>query len=480
MAEEPAPFVNRDDEIELVSKAMHAVAGGQPVNAPIFHFYSVPLTGCTALLRHLATRDWSEVPNLSRCYTALVRCDTLEPTEPLRTIAESIHQQFQEQEIAFSERTGARSPEQDLAALRARVLDIAGQSGSVPLLLFDAADRLNAETFAALEAGLIAPLVEAEAAVIVVSGRKERPVWSQIATRRRMSKHELSSFNKGDTKRQLWSLGITTASPEEVYRITRGHPYANQVLGRAGHNLADKDWLRGELQRIEEQLLRDVPDTDCRQALRLLSILFPGFGSGTPRPPRQNGGLHLLSIPLPGFGPGTARVFLENFDMDWDRLARDCYFPPCILDLAQEPRFAISPSVRAVMAERFYLDEPDRYCWAHQCAANIYTKYARNLRDAKVADHLLAMVYHRVQAQRHRLTSMIRNTLADDIWNNAIQMLYQAHRGTAGRTQIMDVYDQLRHLLKEEEFWQDEFPQGMEIGRSLAQHIKSILYSSEA
>ena len=275
---QPDQFVGREDDLKQVDEKVRQACRGEPIVCPIVHFHCIPRAGKTWLLNHLAhryTREPLPASNAKDVIVVFVDCaDLVDASDIRRRLLEACMAPFMAKVTQWrSQLEGITSMEGFAASLRA-----CGR-GFVPLFLLDAADTLDVDDFAWLEASLFEPLVCADQAIIVVAGHANMPLWQRPETRRRRYDRALRAFNVDETA-ELRRNRHFAGTVEELYRYAQGHPYLTQLLAETTGPLDDAR-VNEIIQHVETELLRDI-SVERHGVVRILAVLRQ-FDLGTSR-----------------------------------------------------------------------------------------------------------------------------------------------------------------------------------------------------
>jgi len=297
---DPDRFADRREELTRFDRKVDEGLSGHPITQPVAHIWGIRGVGKSWLLRHLQTRYGASQEKQKDTLCALADFSTLRFTlwEPLSVaglleqLVEAIEEQVDgraaaELGVFYSELDAVREDQdRDPAELAHRFVALVNLLSEefVPLLLFDAVEKLDEDDFFWLESRLIEPLARTDRAIVVVAGRKEIPRWRELGVRRRLDVLELQPFQREGTLEQLEKRGCGHLV-DVIYSLSFGHPYANQVMGTALAQLAkveeiDRDFertYRAEvlklLEQVEGELLRGIWSETHQDILRMLSTL---------------------------------------------------------------------------------------------------------------------------------------------------------------------------------------------------------------
>ena len=347
-------FVDREEELALIDERVKRACRGEPVNEPIVHFHCVPRAGKTWLLNHLAywyTREPLPTASARKVIVVFVDCaDLVDASDVRRRLLEACMAPFMAKATEWrSQLEGVTSIEGFTASLRA----CGGEF--VPLFLIDAADALNADDFAWLEASLFEPLVCADQAVIVVAGHASMPLWKRPETQRRRRDQPLRAFNADETaelKRKRHFAGTV----EELYWHAQGHPYLTQLLAETTGPLDDAR-VSEVIQHVETELLRDIP-VERHGVVRILVVLRQFF-LDTLR-------AFLSEMMGADYTERSDAFFLGSF------LQEKLHDPDWFIRVSQSVVYRPTQVVRGVLLQRLRLLDPDLYRQGHLVALKVY------------------------------------------------------------------------------------------------------------
>jgi hypothetical protein len=374
----PEEFVNREEEIDLIWHKVGQACSGGVVDRPIVHFHSAPRTGKTWLLSHLAhlyAHPPCSAASTHKAVAVIVDCDAVARAADVRTaLFQACRRKWQaEMEDSRYRRLGTA---QDLPALAKALCALLPER--VPLLLFDAADALDADDFDWLEGHFLDPLARTDRTVIVVSGTSDVPHWRRFETRRRIHYRPLRAFNADETAEQMRKAGLA-APGIEVHRLSGGHPYASRLLAEARWPPED-DRVAALLQPVEAELLRNV-SPELRDGVRVLAVIRRFIHIASLR--------FFLSRLVPAAWEERSDAFYLHF---LRRLQRDQ------LLRGGPDQYAFVPVVRRVLLQRLRLADPKMYRESHQVAIELYEGWMKAY-PQDCGRFVLEVIYHYVASR---------------------------------------------------------------------------------
>lgn len=304
---DPGLFVDRELELRQIHRKVEEGLAGYPITQPVIHIWGLRGIGKSWLLSHIrAIHAFAPGKRIGKDGSLSVLIDfaalplTLWEPGTIADLFAAVVEQIKAQLGSITHRADRHLElfQGELAAFRASggirgVTQLADQLAAlinhlsatlVPLLLFDATDRLEPEDFFWLESHLIEPVVRNDQVIVVVSGRKEIPRWLEFGVRQRLVIWELREFDREGARQQLAKRGHERLS-DVVYGFSFGHPYASQVSGDRLHQLAGDQPLDAQflhlhaddiaelVGQIEAHLLDEVKSDRLREALRILSVM---------------------------------------------------------------------------------------------------------------------------------------------------------------------------------------------------------------
>lgn len=393
----PELFVNREQELEIVERAIHAARAGLHVAAPVINYWGVMGIGKTWILEHLRDRyqikpdDYTIInepyvlPVLNRQNPPKGDTVTTIP-EITRTFSIQIQQQLkraaspdQAAQIKDTENSG------DLKNLAAFLLRISGRR-FIPLILIDDSQDISTADWEKIEEDLIEPLVTSTRAIIVVAGRRQVPRWRKFEVRRRLLQPEQSRvrpFNREGVQKQFESLGKPQAA-ELLYPFTAGTPYlVNSVAKELPAQQIPQRWLDEHrstlfniLQQYENRLRLEVP-VELNKMLEAVSFLR-------------------------FYRVDALRSMLSSLDAK-QGLYPDTYYLKALRELDQQTEvvwwdreqraYITSETVRQVITRRIQLQQPGLYERRHLAAIDLYWKWA-NEYPWTSEDFLIEIIFH--------------------------------------------------------------------------------------
>jgi hypothetical protein len=394
---DPERFADREYELRQIGRKVEEGLACYPITQSVIHVWGLRGVGKSWLLSHLKdTYAFVSGRKMEKNGTFSILVDFSRSPftlwEPLTIVA--VFTEIADQ-IKQQLRTVAHRANQRIEAFEA-ALDVCHASGSifelthlaeqlaalinhlsatlVPLLLFDATERLRPDDFFWLESHLIEPIVRHDQVIVIIAGRKEIPRWLEFGVRQRMTVWELREFDREGTRRQLELAKQEHEHLSDlVYSLSFGHPYANQMLaGRlrqlAGEQSISETFVQDHskaiaaiLGEVEDRLLSEVESDKLREILRVLSVLRK-FNIESAR--------HMLSFCS---GAPYRRLSDASFLKLFEELERTT-----LAWWNKEQRgYAVAPALRRIMDLRSRKQDAEEYTKRHDQAYGLYAAWMR-------------------------------------------------------------------------------------------------------
>ncbi len=385
---DPALFVNRERELELVARRVNlARAGG--LSDSIVNFWGIRGAGKSWLMRHVQRqyRFQSAAPGglarqpFSLLFPFAPTGDAVTGPALAADVAVHLAREMQTQlaQVLPDEERGilqSAAGRQELTLVVQVIRSLLTQL--IPVILLDNCELLNDEQWQHIENALIEPLVITNRVLFIVSGRERITAWHRFETRRRVKRSQetmLQPFDKQTAMKQLERGGYRIpVGLETFYAYTAGSPL---LLDKFAHEIAG--WkLTAKNERAEyEALSRHQQDLLALLQLSESDILG-----------RATNWLPLLNVlsPLRFFRIEAVRYMMQEVDPSEHP---DLHYLGMLRDLDREADFVwwdrerrayvTSPIVRRVMNRRHCLDEArrDRYVAQHRRAWSMYHQWIK-------------------------------------------------------------------------------------------------------
>jgi hypothetical protein len=388
-------FVGRGHELDGIKRKVEAGLGGFLITQPVVNIWGGPGIGKSWLLAHLQEeyrfdprQKTNQRTEKDKTFSVLVdfRKSPFTLWEPssitgvfggiadqikgqLGDAAGRVNRQFEAFEAALADFRASSKIYEDIADMAEQLAGLIDHLGStlVPVLLFDAVERLGMDHWLWLESHLIEPIVRNDQAIMILASRREIPRWLEFSVRQRKDEWELREFGRQETRRQLElaKLGCGHIS-DLVHFLSSGHPYANELLAQRLQPLAPGQQAhRGEAAdifgEIEDRLLSEVKSDWMKEALRDLSPLRQ-FNLESMRElldPKKYGTLEFTDAYL-------HRMLCKLTDNTnlvwWDKERRG---------------YVVAPGLRRIMDTRNRLKNPEEYYRRHQQASELYASWMK-------------------------------------------------------------------------------------------------------
>jgi hypothetical protein len=420
---DPALFVNRERELELVARRMNlARAGGLSDN--IVNFWGIRGTGKSWLMRHVE-RQYRFQASMSGSFARQPFSllfpfgDATGPallaqlaTHFAREMLSQLAQALPDEERGMLQSAADRG---DLTLLVQAVRILLTQF--VPVILLDNSELLSDEDWQHIEQGFIEPLVITNRVLFVISGRDRITDWHRFETRRRVKRSQetmLQPFDKQTALIQIERGGYQMPiGLETFYAYTAGSPL---LLDKFAHEIAGWKVTAKNNRAQYEALGRHQRDLLALLHLSELDIIG-----------RATNWLPLLNVlsPLRFFRLEAVRYMMQEVDPTEHP---DTYYLGMLRDLDRNADFiwwdrerrayVASPIVRRVMNRRHCLDESrrERYVGQHRRAFGMYRQWIKQF-PRTCEDYLselwfhLASIHLAIQDQA-QLQQSIQSTLA--------------------------------------------------------------------
>ncbi len=420
---DPARFVNRERELELVARRVNLTrAGGLSDN--IINFWGIRGTGKSWLMRHIQRQyrfQQSAPGGFARQPFSLLypfgdvaglalpaHLATYLAGEMLAQLAQALP----DEEMGMLQTAATQG---DIALLVQAIRSLLTQF--VPLILLDNCELLSDEEWQQIEQALIEPLVITNRVLFIVSGRERITAWRRFETRRRVKRSQetlLQPFDKQTALKQIEHGGYRIpVGLETFYAYTAGSPL---LLDKFAHEIAGWKLTAGGERAQFEALARHQKDLLALLHLSELDILG-----------RATDWLPLLNVlsPLRFFRLEAVRYMMQDVDpiehpdLHYLEMLRDLDRHADFVWWDRERRaYVASPIVRRVMNRRHCLDESrrDRYVAQHRRAFAMYRQWIRQF-PRTCEEYLselwfhLASIHLAIQDQA-QLQQSIQSTLA--------------------------------------------------------------------
>ena len=256
-------FVNREDEIELVMKQVHALLRGDRPDARTIIFTGERGTGKSWLLAHLQKVKL----DLSDVRTFKFNLQEYADRDPILAVADILKR--------LDAAIGKRNTKLGitLADMSRNLMQDVRQSldKQVLVLLVDHVYESDWKLLAVLEDYLLGPLAVESRVLIVMAGRGRGYPWKTPELRLKADFVDLEPFPDVATTEKQLECQQKQSLPRaaEIHDLSGGNPLANFLLGA-------QDDLAVALNQVVEGMLDTVPDEHrgrVREHLEALSVL---------------------------------------------------------------------------------------------------------------------------------------------------------------------------------------------------------------
>jgi hypothetical protein len=434
----PDLFVNREQEIETVNRALQNIARGggdaEQVRTIVFRGERGLGKSWLALHLHRSVLKDEALPNY-RIVSLFVRLAPLPEgltvdkqewhitDDDASRIAKGDERHYElllQKLVAWvAEQLGIvrapYAPVRDLSAWLAQ--DVKQKLESEPhlviCLILDSVFETNWSFLDQLERYLLAAFAALPRVLIVMTGRGRPYLWKSPYLRTEREDQSLTPFSVGQVAEQIrrslsnapdLSPAVAGLSNEALKRLARrvidlggGYPLTNELLAsafvrQALDRMAGDESLEQALDRetIDARVLEDVADRllevvpgDRRHRLdeifNALCVLKDGF--------RENEMPYLLAA-LRHTQPEGAEYTIAAMRVLRDRLLETS------LVRWQDKRYVLDEAVRTVLEQYLKLQRPDVWQRLHACAADLYATWAQKYPDSRRSFEQRA-AYHR-------------------------------------------------------------------------------------
>jgi len=256
----PGRFVNREDEIKLITQKVQALIERRLVERRTVVFVGECGVGKSWLMDHLQAilpRQFRDLKVLRLDLKAYVDED------PTWAVADMIRR------VSIGTSGPGECLGPDLATMSRRLMEhLRGiLRKSILLLLMDHVHESNWNLLPLLEDYLLGPLAAEPRVLIIMTGRGRLYPWKTPELRLKADFKDLLPFQRPEETQAQLEQQAYKALPQapEIHTLSQGNPLANYLLGTLGV-------LEG-LDRVVEEILEPVPADRRRQVREYLEAL---------------------------------------------------------------------------------------------------------------------------------------------------------------------------------------------------------------
>ncbi len=366
----PEKFVNRYDEIELITQKVRALAEGRPVEKRTVVFVGERGVGKSWLLDHLQAilpRQFRDLKVLRLDLKAYVDED------PAWAVADMI-QRLSIETGGPGERLGP-----DLATMSRRLMEhLRGiLRKSILLLLMDHVHESNWNLLPLLEDYLLGPLAAEPRVLIIMTGRGRLYPWKTPELRLKADFKDLLPFQRPEETQAQLEQQAYKALPQapEIHTLSQGNPLANYLLGTLGV-------LEG-LDRVVEEILEPVPADRRRQVREYLEALCVLNAFDEERIPEM-----------------LATYYRDDSYRQWTyaqaRQVREELIRWAFARWnADAGGYILDPVVRRLIEEYLKKAQPEKWRALQRAAQDMYTRWAREFARTRERWQKEAAYHHR-------------------------------------------------------------------------------------
>jgi hypothetical protein len=396
-APEPGrPFVNRQEELELIHNKLNPALQGAPMSLAVVCFWGTFGIGKSWLLGELERRYRREAAGEGSHPAMAARLDMTPERVPAlwREGRLDVRQVVYElwRQLALQAGESAPGLERSGAEAYARsFVDrvIAWLDHATPVLLLDAMDIVvhqDEPAFFWLEEHLVEPLALTDRVLFAFASRGELRRWRRFQVRRKVDSYPLPAFDAGTAGREI---GANAAASEVLYRHAFGHPLATEYLGRILKE-QQVDPSTAEMQQVEESL------TPARVQQALQGVYEQIFG----RIPRPLADLsrHLCVLRWVNVEPLGELAAKLKLDPGSDPIGTLQLYHLLYWD-TDTASYTFAPAVRRLLAHFLELDDPAEFRQAHLAAYDYHRGHLEQL-PQYLARYVPEAAYHHAIAAR--------------------------------------------------------------------------------
>jgi hypothetical protein len=394
------PFVNRENEIQLIQDKLDIGTQGKPMRLEVVCFWGTFGMGKSWLLGEIERRCKSSLlqprgthPAIAArldldktILPALWQSGQLDRVQLIREIWRQLAEQMAGTAVPDFEKA---SPDMWAEEFVKQVTQWATRSVT-PVIILDTVDDLilhDEKTFLWLEENLVERLAITDRVLLVFASRGEIQRWRRFQVRRRVDSRRLTAFDATTAAQQV------KASPEVshmLYRHASGHPRVTEHLGTAleneGADLQEIDSVKQFfgpatvqpiLNMVIDEILKPVPELPARVA-RCASVLR--WVSADP--------LRFLSVKLGLVEPERGEAFYL------DQLIGTWQSHHLLYWNSDKNSYESDPVLRHLLVNFLELADPAMFCQANRAAYDFHRdhlgKYPQYL-----ARYVPELAYHR-------------------------------------------------------------------------------------
>lgn len=458
----PGDFRNREDILRGIAEQVRLLQQGREIKNSLILAWGVQGVGKSWLLQHLEHQYRFIAPRNNSnkgVFTLYTDFRAFEPgpgvvVRLLAGFVDSLQDRLSA-DIFFPHAAVERFRKQQTTASDDRILAETFTSileslsaRYVPVGLFDAFDTLQARDeafFSWFEQWILAPWLQRDRSLVVLSSRRELRQLRQFEVRRRITRVALTPFDRNATIKQLGDEAAGTT----LYPMTFGHPLTTWYV----HEELDAN------RRVDQPFDQAFVDTRRDEVAELLEqvIEFMLLDAPVSLRPRI-----MAAATLRAFHIDSLREILASIERDPDLSNEsDVYIQAIIEEFVrsnlvrwsmQKRAYEVDDTVRRLVNRALELKDLDEYVYRHERAYEVYRKRIADTPWSTNADiFIVEAIYHLaeiVRAQPSRQGQMEERFAA--LLNHAFAQPPDAQR-----------IDTLDHLLDGDETIQELAPKSL-------------------
>lgn len=393
------PFINREYELSLIRDKLEQGVQGKPMPSGVVCFWGTYGLGKSWLLlelQRLYRRPSPALPGPRPTVTArldlnqtilpaLWQDNQLNRERLIRELWKQLAEQIGGTAIPDVESTSAEEWADKF------VQEVTGWAvtSATPIILLDTVDDLvreDKETFFWLEQHLVERLAMTDQVLFVFTSRAELRRWDRLQVRRRIDSHRLAAFEPGTAGQ---AVGASPEVSELLFGYAYGHPLVTEILAtileKQGVNLqapAEVEQFLGPalarqlLRAVVAEMLRSVPEPLTNIARYISIMRWVSVES-----------LRFLGERLELVEPGRGDAYYL------DELIGRLQTHHLLYWNSDKNRYEPDPVLGRLLARLLELDQPGRFCAAHQAA---FTFHQQHLQTSPqyLARYLPELAYH--------------------------------------------------------------------------------------
>jgi hypothetical protein len=394
------PFVNRENELQLVQYKLDIGTQGKPMRLEVVCFWGAFGMGKSWLLGELERHCRSSILQHRGSYPTIVARLDLDKTilpalwqsgqlDREQLIRELWRQLAEQVPGSVLPDLGRASPDMWAEELVKQVAQWSTQSVT-PVIILDTVDELathDEKTFFWLEEHLVERLAITDRVLFVFASRGEIQRWRRFQVRRRVDSRRLTAF---DTETAGQQVKASLEVSRMLYRHASGHPRVTEHLGTALENngadlretesvkrLLGPSLVQPVLSAVIDEILKPVPELPAKLA-RSASVLR--WVSAEP--------LRFLAVKLDLAEPGRGDAYyLDQLIGVWQSYH-------LLYWNSDKNSYESDPVLRHLLANSLELDDPAEFCRANRAAFDFHRDHLDRF-PQYLARYVPELAYHR-------------------------------------------------------------------------------------